>query len=119
MVSQHVYYQLILFALLWLVIILHLIRPKRPVMAPATPTEEPEPLTSKRHRSTAPTPIEGLTYKPPWGIRLVRAETIVNVLHAKYGFLASFGDMTLWNILASCAVILYTSPYPYVTNVRL
>src|SRR5919108_3194654 len=27
--------------------------------------------------------------------------------------------MTLWNILASCAVILYTSLYPYVTNVRL
>src|SRR5262249_39598873 len=24
--------------------------------------------------------------------------------------------MTLWNILASCAVILYTSPYLYVTN---
>src|SRR5262245_59861058 len=35
------------------------------------------------------------------------------------GFRPYFGDMTLWNILASCAVLLYTSPYPYVTNVRL
>ena len=34
------------------------------------------------------------------------------------GFRPYFGDMTLWNILASCAVLLYTSPYPYVTNVR-
>ena len=34
-------------------------------------------------------------------------------------FTAAFGDRALWNILASCAVILYTSPYPYVTNVRL
>jgi hypothetical protein len=41
------------------------------------------------------------------------------VLWQRYGFRPYFGDMTLWNILASCAVILYTSPYPYVTNVRL
>jgi hypothetical protein len=35
------------------------------------------------------------------------------------GFRPYLDDMTLWNILASCAVILYTSPYLYVTNVRL
>ena len=38
---------------------------------------------------------------------------------SRSGFRPTFGDMPLWNILASCAVILYTSPYPYVTNVRL
>src|SRR5262245_47640989 len=35
------------------------------------------------------------------------------------GFMPHFGDMPLWHSLASCAVILYTSPYPYVTNVLL
>src|SRR5262249_9430901 len=40
------------------------------------------------------------------------------VIHL-HGFRPYFGDMTLWNILASCAVRLYTSPYSYVTNVRL
>jgi hypothetical protein len=64
MVSHHVFSQLILFALLWLVVIVHLTRPKRSVTAPAMPTEEPEPLTPKRHRSTAPQPFEGLTHKP-------------------------------------------------------
>jgi len=64
MVSHHIFYQLILFALLWLVVILHLTRPKRPVTAPATPTEEPEPLKPKRHLSNAPQPFEGLTHKP-------------------------------------------------------
>jgi IS1 family transposase len=64
MVSPHVFYQLILFALLWLVVIVHLTRPTRPVTAPATPTEEPEPLKPTRHRSNAPQPFEGLTHKP-------------------------------------------------------
>ena len=52
MVSHHFVYQLVLFALIWLVVILHLTRPKRPVTAPATPTEEPEPLKPKRHRAS-------------------------------------------------------------------
>jgi hypothetical protein len=34
-------------------------------------------------------------------------------------FLAPFGDMTLWNILASGVVIPYISPYPRVTNLML
>ena len=65
MVSSHVFSQLILFALLWLIVIVHLIRPKRPVPAPATPTEEPEPLKPKQPRAHEPKPFEGLTHKPP------------------------------------------------------
>ena len=56
MVSEHVYYQLILFALLWLVVIVHLTRPKCLVTAPAMPTEEPEPRKPKHHRSNEPQP---------------------------------------------------------------
>ncbi len=64
MVSHHFVYQLVLFALIWLFMILHLNRPKCPVLAPATPTAEPEPLKPKRHRSNVPQPFEGLTHKP-------------------------------------------------------
>src|SRR5712691_1987438 len=64
MVSHHFVSQLVLFALIWLFIILHLTRPKCPVLAPATPTAEPEPLKPKRHRSNVPQPCEGLTHKP-------------------------------------------------------
>jgi len=63
MVSHHFVYQLVLFALIWLFVVLHLIWSKRPVTAPATPTE-PEPLKPKRYRSTEPKPFEGLTHKP-------------------------------------------------------
>jgi hypothetical protein len=61
--SHHVVYQLILFALIWLVIILHLIWSKPGVSAPVTPAE-PEPLKPKRPRSNALKPFEGLTQKP-------------------------------------------------------
>ncbi len=64
MVSHHFVYQLVLFALIWLFIILPLNRPKCPVLAPATPTAEPEPLKPKRHRSNVPQPFEGLTHQP-------------------------------------------------------
>src|SRR6476660_9819097 len=63
MVSHHFVSQLVLFALIWLFIVLHLTRPKHPVTAPAVPTE-PEPLQSKRSRSNEPKPFEGLTQKP-------------------------------------------------------
>jgi hypothetical protein len=63
MLSHHVFYQLVLFALIWLFIILHLTRPKPGVSAPVTPAE-PEPLKPKRHRSNEPKPFEGLTQKP-------------------------------------------------------
>jgi len=64
MVSHHFVYQLVLFALIWFFVVLHLTWPKRPVTAPATLTE-PEPLKPKRHRSNEPKPFEGLTQKPP------------------------------------------------------
>ena len=64
MVSHHVFSQLVLLALLWLFVILHLSWPKRPVTTPAVPAL-PEPLTPKRPRSNEPTPFEGLTHKPP------------------------------------------------------
>ena len=63
MVSHHVFSQLVLLALLWLFVILHLSRPTRPVTAPAVPAL-PEPLTPKRPRSNEPKPFEGLTHKP-------------------------------------------------------
>ena len=63
MVSHHVFSQLILLALLWLFVIVHLSRPNRLVTAPAVPAL-PEPLTPKRPRSNEPKPFEGLTHKP-------------------------------------------------------
>lgn len=42
--------QLVLFALLWLFIILHLLQPKRPVTVTESPAA-PEPMTPKRRRS--------------------------------------------------------------------
>jgi IS1 family transposase len=64
MVLHHVVCQIVLCALIWLVIILHLIWSKPGVSAPVTPAE-PEPLKPKRPRSNAPKPFEGLTQKPP------------------------------------------------------
>lgn len=63
MVSYHFVYQLVLFALIWLVILLHLTRSKPAVSAPVTPAE-PELLKAKRCRSNEPKPFEGLTQKP-------------------------------------------------------
>ena len=63
MVSHHVFSQLVLFALIWLFIMLSLTRPKHPVTAPDAPAD-PESLTPKRHRSNEPKPFEGLTHKP-------------------------------------------------------
>src|SRR5215467_9462067 len=34
----------------------------------------------------------------------------------KLGFLSPFGDITLWNILVSCVVLPYISPYSRMTN---
>ena len=63
MVPHHFVYQLVLFALIWLFVILPLTRPKPGVSAPAT-LVEPEPLTPRRPRSNEPQPFEGLTQKP-------------------------------------------------------
>jgi IS1 family transposase len=64
MVSHLFFSQLVLFALLWLFVILHLTWSKRAVVASAAPAL-PEPLTPKRPRSHEPKPFEGLTHKPP------------------------------------------------------
>src|SRR5215470_2898739 len=41
------------------------------------------------------------------------------VILEKRGFLSPFGDMTLWNILASCVVLHYIFPYSCVTTLML
>jgi transposase-like protein len=63
MVSHHFFYQLVLFAFIWLFILLYLTQPKPGVNAPVKPAE-PGPLKPKRHRSREPKPFEGLTHKP-------------------------------------------------------
>ena len=63
MVSHHFVYQLVLFALVWLFILLHLTWAKPGVSAPVTPAE-PEPFKPNRHRSSEPKAFEGLTQKP-------------------------------------------------------
>jgi hypothetical protein len=63
MVSHHFVYQLVLFAFLWLFIILPLLQPKRPVAASEAPAD-PKPMKPKHHRSNEPKPFEGLTQKP-------------------------------------------------------
>jgi hypothetical protein len=54
---------LVLFALLWLFVLLHLTWPTPGVTAPAAPAA-PAPITPKRHRSNEPKAFEGLTHKP-------------------------------------------------------
>jgi IS1 family transposase len=63
MVSHHFVSQLVLFALIWLFVILHLTRPKPAVVASAA-SALLEPLKPKRPRSHEPKPFEGLTQKP-------------------------------------------------------
>ena len=63
MVSHQCVYPLVLFALMWLFIIVHLTRATPAVVASATPVL-PEPRKPKRHRPDAPKPFEGLTHKP-------------------------------------------------------
>jgi hypothetical protein len=45
---------------------------------------------------------------PEWHITKSEPESI--------RFLSPFGDMTLWNILVSCVVLPYISPYSRMTN---
>jgi hypothetical protein len=58
MVSHLFYYQLALFALVWLFIMLHVMWSK-----PGLPTP-PVPAQPKRSRSHEPKPFAGLTHKP-------------------------------------------------------
>jgi hypothetical protein len=54
------FYQLVLFVLIWLFIILHLLQSQRPVTVPEAPAD-PESMTPKRRRSNEPKAFEGLT----------------------------------------------------------
>src|SRR5215471_8969557 len=58
MVSHLFFYQLALFVLVWLFVMLHLTLSKRDVSTP------PVPVKPKRQRSTEPKPFAGLTHKP-------------------------------------------------------
>ena len=63
--ESHLFFsQLVLFALLWLFILLPLPWPQRAVPVPAAPAP-PAPLKPQRHRSTAPQPFVGRPHKPP------------------------------------------------------
>jgi len=63
-VSHHFVYQLVLFALIWLFIILHSTRPSAQCWLPPRQLRSPSPSSPKRHRSNVPQPFEGLTHKP-------------------------------------------------------
>jgi hypothetical protein len=63
MVSPLFFYQLVLFALIWIFVVLPLTWTQRVVTAPAAPAL-PEPLMPTRPRSNEPKPFEGLTQKP-------------------------------------------------------
>ena len=63
MVPHLFFYPLVLFALIWLFVILHLTWPQPGVTAPAVPVE-PKPLKLKRHHSNEPKAFEGLPKKP-------------------------------------------------------
>src|SRR5919109_1883844 len=62
MVSHLFYYQLALFALVWLFVLLHVTGAKP---GPPTPSAPAKP---KRKRSTEPKAFAGLTHKPPWAL---------------------------------------------------
>jgi hypothetical protein len=46
-------------------------------------------------------------------------DVLVLAIGGHFGFLSPFGDITLWNILASCVVLPYISPYLCMTNLML
>src|SRR5882672_6921743 len=61
MVSNLVFYQLVLIALVWVFLMLSWVWPSEPAAARLIP---PTPVTPPRTRSTAPKPFPGLTRKP-------------------------------------------------------
>ena len=67
---------------------------------PPVPRGGPPRSRRARHPRTAPPAPKSLTAPRSVWFDMIR------------GFLSSFGDMTLWSILASCIVIPYISSYP-------
>jgi hypothetical protein len=63
MIPHHVYYQLAVVGFLWLCIMLHYVWPSQNAVSPQLPTT-PLPPKSKRKRTSAPKPFEGLTQRP-------------------------------------------------------
>lgn len=62
MIPPHFYYQLVVWGLLWLCVMLHLAWSSPDI----TPQTKPSlPITPRRKRSNAPKPFTGLTHKPP------------------------------------------------------
>src|SRR5215831_12735079 len=64
MIPHLFYYQLVIWGLLWLCVMLHLTWPSRAAVSPQKPVE-PEPVESKRQHAIEPKPFAGLTQKPP------------------------------------------------------
>jgi len=64
MIPHLFYYQLVVWGLLWLCLMLHSPWPSRCATAQQG-VADPVPLTFKRTRSNAPTPFAGLPNKPP------------------------------------------------------
>src|SRR5262249_36161089 len=61
MIPHLFYYQLVIWGLLWLCVMLHLTWPSRCTTAQGTPAQ---PIMPRRQRSKAPQPCAGLTHKP-------------------------------------------------------
>jgi hypothetical protein len=62
MISNLIFYQLVLIALVWVFLMLYGLWPSEPAAARPTP---PKPVTPRRKRSCDPKPFIGLTRKPP------------------------------------------------------
>src|SRR2546422_2558600 len=64
MIPHLFYYQLVIFGLLWLCVMLHLAWPSRAAVSPQKPIE-PEPIKPTRKHTIEPKLFAGLTQKPP------------------------------------------------------
>jgi hypothetical protein len=64
MIPHLLYYQLVIWGLLWLCVMLHLAWPSRVAVSLQKPVE-PEPIKRKHQHSIEPRPFVGLTQKPP------------------------------------------------------
>jgi hypothetical protein len=65
MIPPLFFYQLALLGLLWLCVMLHLAWPSPGPVSSRWSVAPETPVKSRRKRSNEPTPLVGLTYKPP------------------------------------------------------